>query len=531
MKSHLSRAILVLLLVWPAALHSGAFSQDDTTPQEAPPQEQTSLPSYRPGQILVKFRPQTPHGDRAQTLAAHELPVLEDLPDLQVLRVAAPQGQEQALVDVLNRDPRVEYAELDYMVHATIIPDDTSFGLQWSLPKINAPAAWDDTTGSPYVTIAIIDTGVDLNHPDLNDKIVPGWDFINDDAIAQDDHGHGTHVAGIAAAETNNDQGVAGVSWGARIMPIKVLDEHGDGLYSDVARGVRYGCNHGAQIINLSLGGSNSSSVLKEALEYAQENGCFIVAAAGNSGQNRVDCPARYPEAMAVAATDDSDQHAYFSDYGPEIEIAAPGVDIYSTLWAYPNNHTYGYKLGTSMSTPQVAGVAALLWSACPQLTSAEIRSVIQDTAKDLGATGWDPKYGYGRIDARKAVRAAGPPPTLAVSAEQMVFLADATAGPWPQTLQVRNDAACGTLDWSADAGEDWLETNPDEGQASFSQPAQIAVSVDEDGLSTGNTYNSTVTVDSDTLGILESPQLVNVRFVYSDTPLLRTFFPLGMGD
>jgi len=526
MKAHFSRAILVLLLVWPAALHSGAFSQDNTTPQE-----QTSPLTYRPGQILVRFRPQTPHRDQAQTLAAHDLSVLEDLPDLQVQRVAAPRGQEQSLVDMLNQDPRVEYAELDYVVHAMLVPDDTSFALQWFLTKINAPSAWNDTTGSSRITIAIVDTGVDLNHPDLNDKIVPGWDFSNDDFVPQDDHGHGTHVAGIAAAETDNTQGVAGVSWGARIMPIKVLDEHGDGFYSDVARGVRYACNHGAQIINLSLGGSNSSSILKEALEYAQEMGCLIVAAAGNSAQNRVDCPARYPEAMAVAATDQSDQRAYFSDYGPEIEVAAPGVDIYSTLWASPNNHTYGYKLGTSMSTPQVAGLAALIWSMCPQLTNAEVRSVIQDTAKDLGATGWDPKYGYGRIDARKAVRAAGPPPTLAVSAEQMVFLADAAIGPWPQTLLVRNDAPCGILDWTADSGEGWLETNPDGGQASFSQPGQIAVAVDAGGLSPGSSYSSTVTVASDTLGILESPQSVSVRFVYSNTPLLRTFFPSAMGN
>jgi len=529
MKRHLLRTLLVLLLVWPTALYHSASSQDVADSQTTSSQDETPFPPYRPGQVLVKFRTETPQQDRTQALGDHDLPLLEELPDLHVQRVSAPEGQEHLVVEALQQDPRVEYAELDYVVHATIVPDDPDLYLQWGLSKIQAPTAWDETTGSSDLVIAIVDTGVDLNHPDLNDKIVPGWDFVNDDNSPQDDHGHGTHVAGIAAAETNNARGVAGVSWGARIMPIKVLRYDGDGYYSDVAQGVLYACNHGAKVINLSLGGTNPSSTLKDALEQAYQDGCIIVAAAGNSGQNEVDYPARYPETIAVAATDQTDTRAAFSDYGPQIEVAAPGVDIYSTLWT-PSSHTYGWKLGTSMSTPHVSGLAALLLSLCPQLTNTEVRSVIRSTAQDLGAPGWDPYFGFGRINAQKAVKAAGPAPILAVNHNQMVFLADATTGPWPQTLLVSNGAPCAWLDWSAGENEAWLDANPDSGQASSSQPGEVAVSVDKSGLSTGTTYNTTLTIDSSTLGVQETPQLVDVRFVYSATPLIRTFFPLGLG-
>jgi len=529
MKRYLSTILLGVLLLGLTVVSSDAAPGAHGNPQDVAGFEQTiSFPVYRPGQILVKFRTQTRQAESAQTLTTYDLPVLEILGELDVLRVAVAVGQEQAMVQMLLDDPQVEYAELDYAVHATIIPNDTSYGLQWGPQKIQAPAAWDVTTGTSDVLIAIVDTGVDLAHPDLNDKIVPGWDFIGEDPYAQDDHGHGSHVAGIAAAETDNDRGVAGVSWGARIMPIKVLDENGDGYYSDVARGVRYACNHGAQIINLSLGGSNPSSTLEDAVERVYQNGCLIVAAAGNDA-NSVDYPARYPEVMAVAATNQSDSRASFSDYGPQIDVAAPGVDIYSTVWTPPNNHTYGWKQGTSMAAPFVAGEAALIWSLCPQFTNVEVWSIIESTATDRGAAGWDKYYGWGRIDAAEAVGAATPPPILTVGEEEMVFLADATMGPWPQTLLVGNDAACGSLDWTAAEGETWVETDPATGQASPSQPAVVSVSVDKSGLALGQTYTTTITVSSATPGVLGSPQVVDVKFVYSDQPLLRTNFPLGM--
>lgn len=531
MKRHLSVAMLAAILLWIAAAGSAAAprslaqSQDPTTVGE-----DTSSTSYRPGQVLVKLRTETDQAEGARALASYDLPVIENLTELQVLRVGVAEGQEQSMVQMLLEDPRVEYAELDYRVHATIIPNDTYYtSRQWGLPKIQAPSAWDLTTGTSDIVIAIVDTGVDLNHPDLNDKIVPGWDFVNDDGNPQDDHGHGTHVAGIAAAESNNSQGVAGASWGARIMPLKVLDKKGDGYYSDVASAVLYAYNHGARIINLSLGGSNPSQVLEDALEDVYEDGCLVTAAAGNDGRSGIDYPARYPPAMAVAATDQDDVRASFSDWGPEMDVAAPGVDIYSTLWTPPSNHTYGWKMGTSMSAPLVAGEAALVWSLCPGLSNVQVRSIIQSTATDRGPTGWDVYYGWGRIDASSAVQAAMPTAILSLSKGELVFLADATTGPWPQTLLVSNAALCGSLDWAAGDDAGWLDEVPDSGEASAADPDASEVSVSKGGLTEGQTYYATITVSSSTPGVQQSPQFVSVKFVYSDTPLLKTMLPLSV--
>ena len=484
-----------------------------------------SSTEHRPGVILVKFRPDVPTTDAADSLGARDLAVLGEVADLQVHRVAVPEGQEKDVVELLTQDPRVEYAEVDYAVHATIIPNDTRYYLQWGPAKIQAPEAWDVTVGSSAVIIAVVDTGVDLNHPDLNAKIVAGWDYVNNDGVPQDDHGHGTHVAGIAAAETNNLQGIAGISWTARIMPVKVLDEHGDGYYSDVADGVRYACNNGARIINLSLGGSSPSSTLEDALEAAYEDGCLMVAAAGNGWGNGVDYPGRYPETMAVAATNQSDVRAGFSDYGPEVDVAAPGVDIFSTLW----NNTYGWKDGTSMAAPHVAGQAALIWSLCPGLTNAEVQDLIESTADDRGPAGWDQYYGFGRINVLNSVEAAGSASTLTVNAHQMIFLADATTGPWPQTLLVGNDGTCGSLSWDVTDDAGWLDTDPYSGEASASESGQTTVAVDKSGLTAGNTYAATITVTSTTLGVLGSPQTVDVTFVYSSAPLTKQLFPLVM--
>ncbi len=455
------------------------------------------------------------------------LAILGEIADLRVERVGVPPGEEEATVDLLSKDPRVEYAEVDHLVHATLIPNDASYSLQWGPSKIQAPAAWDITVGSSDIIIAIVDTGVDLDHPDLDAKMVSGWDFANDDPIAQDDHEHGTHVAGIAAAETNNNQGVAGISWQARIMPVKVLDNEGEGSYSDVAEGILWACNHGAKIINLSLGGSAYSSTFEDAVNEAYGNGCLMVAAAGNGYGNGVDYPASFPAVMAVAATGQNDIRAAFSDYGPEVEVAAPGVDIYSTLW----NDKYGFKDGTSMAAPHVAGLAALVWSACPYLTHEEVRTIIQSTADDRGPAGWDMYYGFGRINALAAVEGTPVSPVLAVDPHQMIFLADENTGPWAQTLLIGNEGACASLSWVLMDDADWLDADPSSGEASASQFGQTSVTVDKSGLTAGTTYLATITVSSATLGVLQSPQTVHVEFVYSDTPLKKAFFPLAVAD
>jgi thermitase len=265
---------------------------------------------------------------------------------------------------------------------------------QWGAAKLNLPQAWNYTRGTGVI-VAVVDTGVDLSHPDLAGHIVPGYNAISPGASPQDDEGHGTHVAGIVAAMTGNAQGIVGTAWDARIMPVKVMDSTGHGSYSAIADGIRFAAAYGARVINLSLGGPASSSVLQSAVQYAQSKGVLVVAAAGNC--NNPDCytpqyPANYASVLGVAATDQSDTDAYFSSCGSWIDISAPGVDIWSTYWP----HTYTFLDGTSMATPFVAGSAALIFSRNPSLSASSVSALLLNTARDLKTAGWDECTGYG---------------------------------------------------------------------------------------------------------------------------------------
>jgi subtilisin family serine protease len=332
-----------------------------------------------------------------------------------------PPGQELEWIEKLGDAPLLAFVEPNYLARAAeTVPNDPHYAEQWHLSRIRAPEAWDLFTGDDSIVIAVIDTGVDLDHPDLVGKLwinageIPdnnldddgngyvddthGWDFVNSDADPQDDYWHGTHVAGIATADTNNGQGVAGVAWGARIMPLKVLDSRGDGSYADVASAIVYAVDHGTMILNLSLGGEDYSHTLVEAVNYARERGGLLAAAAGNES-GAVLYPAANDGVLAVAATTRQDKRWYGSNHGPEIDIAAPGADIYNTTL----NNSYASASGTSTATPQVSGLAALVWSAQPSLTNAEVARVITRTVRDLGQPGWDRYYGWGRIDAYQA--------------------------------------------------------------------------------------------------------------------------------
>jgi subtilisin family serine protease len=250
---------------------------------------------------------------------------------------------------------------------------------------------------------------------------VHGWHFYHlyssgtyeaaEDAAIADDHGHGSHVAGIAAAATNNGIGVAGVSWGAKIMAVKMLDRYGDGWYSDAAAAVIYAADNGARVINLSLGGEEVSATLCAAIEYAHSRGCLVVAAAGNSGGS-VLYPAACAQALAVAATTGADERATYSNHGPEVDLSAPGSSIYST-WPWLDG--YFTLSGTSMAAAHVSGVAALVWSRWPVLGPDGVMQQLTRTAVDIDATGSDPYTGWGRIDAATA--------TGSLRVEQLVFI------------------------------------------------------------------------------------------------------------
>lgn len=342
-----------------------------------------------------------------------------------------------AAVAMLAGDVGIEYAEPNYVFHiatplrqsgVTAIPSDPGFGFMWGLNNtgqgggtpdidINAPEAWDISVGSRDVLVAVVDTGIDYTHPELDDGRVRtdiDRDFINNDFDAFDDNQHGTHVAGTIAAETNNGAGVAGVMWEAELLPIKVFTAQGVGSTTTLAQGIGYAAYVGADVINLSLGGLICTQVVADAVNYAYfERDAVLVAATGNNN-GAVSYPARLDPVIAVAALDASGSRAGFSNYGPEVDVSAPGVDVLSTV---PGG-SYASFNGTSMATPHVAGVVGLLLAQRPDLNNDQVREILRSTARDRGLPGYDPFHGYGQVDALGVLQAptpTNPPPAVPV--------------------------------------------------------------------------------------------------------------------
>lgn len=306
-----------------------------------------------------------------------------------------------------SKMPFVKYAEPNFRRYASAVPNDPLFNLQYGLPQIDAPDAWNLTVGQPGSIVAVVDTGVMSNHPDLAGKLLNGYNFVDNNSNWNDDNGHGTHVAGIAAAITNNGIGVAGTAPLNRILPVKSLNADGYGTIETLARGIVYAADQGASVINMSFGSAAYSSLEEEACNYALSKGSVLVAAAGNAGTTAPQYPAYLNSVLSVAATDENDQKADFSTYGQWVEVAAPGVDILSTY----NNGGYEYESGTSMSAPFVSGLAGLL--AAQGRTNSQIREIVAQTADPIEGTGT--YWAYGRINAAAAVEASFVPGMLPV--------------------------------------------------------------------------------------------------------------------
>ena len=391
-------------------------------------------PRYVPGEVLVKFKPTLRNQVIEATLAAYSTKKIKRIPRLDIyeLQISKHFTVEQ-MVYALNQNPDVEFAEPNFIARVAATPNDAYYKYQYALHNtgqeigisgspsgksgadIKATAAWDETKGTAEDIIAIIDSGVDFDHPDIKNKVVSrGRDLVNNDFDATDDLGHGTFVAGIAAADTNNSEGVAGVAWNCKILPVKVMDKEGQGDYGWLVEGLIWAADNGADVINLSLGGSDTSESLRQALKYAHDKGIVIAAATGNEGSS-VLYPAAYDEfCLAVAATDYNDAQTSWSNFGPEVDVAAPGDRVLGPVptwyWASlgdPESIPYAFGSGTSASTPHVAGLAALVKSSKPWLTADEIMDIIRFTSDDVNSAehkGKDDLIGYGRINMEKAL-------------------------------------------------------------------------------------------------------------------------------
>ena len=481
---------------------------------------------YVPGELLVKLKDgTTSFHDASRMLSAQQLSAASPVPALGIWKVEVPPGQEQKQLQAWQDSPDVEYAELNYIAYAQETPNDPYFYQQWGLDKIDAPEGWDFTHGSDLVIVAIVDTGIDGTHPDLASKVLAGYNFVSSSPIAahtnSDDNSHGTHVAGIAAAITNNGVGVAGLGWESLLMPVKVLNSGGSGTYANVALGVRYAADNGAQIINMSLGGSASDRTLSEAVDYAYNKGCLLLAASGNYGWSTLLYPARYNNVMGVGRTDSNDQRYWTSNYGDGLNVMAPGSSIYSTV---PGN-SYGYKSGTSMSCPYASGLAALVWALIPDERN-EVQQIIQDHAVDLGDPGWDQYYGYGRIDVLATLQDL----FLVVSPPTFTFLADDQTVPIPNSMDLTmRTANAGVITWTmtiSPAATTWLTATPGMGSVSASEPATIQIEADKTGLSHDN-YECDLLVDFAHSGGVTTTSSIDISLHYVEE-LSRTYlFPI----
>lgn len=337
--------------------------------------------NYAKGEVVVKFKSGKSLNKKQMDQYGAETLEESDVVDskFKVLKV----GNVEAVVKALNNNPNVEYAEPNYLFEATWTPNDTYYsGYQYGPQNTDTEAAWDITRGSSSQEIAVIDSGVDYNHPDLDGKTIKGYDFVDNDYDPMDLNNHGTHVAGTAAAETNNGQGVAGMAPNTKILAVRALGANGSGSLNDIADAIRYSADVGAEVINLSLGCNCDTQTLENAVNYAWSKGSVVIAAAGNDGVSTTFEPASYDNVIAVGAVDSNNNRASFSNYGTWVDVTAPGVDIASTV---PNGG-YAYMSGTSMASPHVAGLAGLL--ASQGRSNSNIRAAIEQTADPINGTG-----------------------------------------------------------------------------------------------------------------------------------------------
>ena len=350
--------------------------------------------------IIIKFKDGVNDDSKKELLSDLKLEKIDEIGDgqsSQVLKLDKQEDESKVLKELVESG-KVEYAEQNTKFKADFIPNDSLYNQQWSMPKIKAEQAWGLKPGG-YSTVAVIDTGVNLTHPDLDADLVAGYDFVNSDNIPEDDNGHGTHVAGIIAGEFNSAAGIAGVGKNAKVMPLKALAADGEGFESDIASAIIYATDNGAKIINLSLGADSASNTLQNAINYANSNNVIVVAASGNQGMASLNYPAAYPGVIAVGSTNQDDSRSSFSNYGAGLYLTAPGSNIVSTY----TGGGYASASGTSMASPLVAGAISFAMSD-GTTTKSQVMQRLKTSSDKIGLqpysdSGYNYYYGYGRLN------------------------------------------------------------------------------------------------------------------------------------
>ncbi|WP_139489006.1 S8 family peptidase [Brevibacillus dissolubilis] len=365
----------------------------------------------RSGELIVQYKPSKPLPDRITSSYDATLRIVKRHKQTMLLKVSPAKSQQVA--DELAKDPSIAFVEPNYTyktadTYTTARPtDDPRLDQQWGHTAVCALQAWQKLASwsnpKEHVIVAVADTGVDFTHPDLSERVLDGYNTVDDNYDTLDEQGHGTHVAGIIAAQADNGVGIAGVAGeeDVRILPIKVLDDSGYGSSYSIATGIDKAVEKGADVINLSLGGSGNSRLIQESIRSATDKGVLVIAAAGNEGVHTDGYyPAKFPEVVAVASIDKQQRRSVFSNYGSPIDLAAPGEQILSTL----TEDDYGYESGTSMAAPYVSGAAALVKLSHPNWTAQQVRTALEQTAKDIDQAGADQNTGYGLVQIAEAI-------------------------------------------------------------------------------------------------------------------------------
>ncbi|MCQ6558304.1 S8 family peptidase [Paenibacillus mendelii] len=363
---------------------------------------------YHINEVVVKFQRQPSERDFSQIKHAISALSIRKLGKTETYVFRSNQKDAESMMNYFKVNWNPYYVEPHYLYltndTAPIVPNDVLYSeYQWNLPSIETEKGWSVSKGSDKVLVAVLDTGVQADHPDLAGKLNAGNNIVTPNTAPEDDVGHGTHVAGIIAAVVNNGEGVAGLSWYNKIMPVKVLDSSGAGSTYSVAEGIIWATDNGAKVINMSLGNYAEAEFLHDAIRYAYDRDVVLIAASGNDNTERPGYPAAYPEVFAVASTDPDGAKSSFSNYGDYIDVAAPGASIAST---YPGSQ-YAALSGTSMASPHVAALAGLIRSINPKLTNVQVMDIMRKSATDLGTEGKDKYFGHGQIDVVRALEAA----------------------------------------------------------------------------------------------------------------------------